>query len=104
MTMMATEFERVPGLFVELYREQFDIWAREFRTRGKRCAIVFNPPPGELPKFDTEGRIVAAGCWLEAEVDLERPDNPRVVIRPATEHDEEMIARHVKAMKPHVLQ
>lgn len=100
---MITDFERVPGLFVELYRPQFEMWAREFQTRGRRCAIVFNPPPGSAPQFDDEGRVVAAGCWLEAQVEP-GVGEPRMVIRPATEHDEEMIARHVSAMKPHVLQ
>jgi hypothetical protein len=101
---MITEFERIPGLFVELYRRQFEIWAREFRKRGKRCAIVFNPAPGAAPLFDGEGRIIAAGCWLEADIDRSQPQMPRVIIRPASEHDEEMIARHVKTMSRHVLQ
>lgn len=101
---MITVFERIPDLFVSLYDAQFQTWAREFRARGRKCAIVFNPAPGAKPIFDGEGRIVAAGCWLEAEVDRSRPQTPRVIIRPASEHDEEMIAKHVRAMSPHVLQ
>lgn len=98
--MMTTVFERIPDLFVELYDAQFQSWAREYRRRGNRCAVVFRPVPGVAPAVDAEGRIVMAGAWLTARV-----DGPgRVVIRPATGHDEELIARHVRAMSPHVLQ
>lgn len=101
---MITIFEKIPDLFVEIYDPQFQLWAREFRQRGPKCAIVFNPAPGAKPVFDGEGRIVAAGCWLTAEVDRSRPQDVRVVIRPASDHDEEMIARHCAALRPHVLQ
>jgi len=100
---MVTDFERVPGFFVELYRDQFEMWAREFKVRGRRVAIVFNPPPGSTPVFDGEGRMVAAGCWLEAQVEI-TAGQPRVVIKPATDLDEEMIARHCAEMRRHVLQ
>lgn len=101
---MITVFEKIPDMFVEMYDAQFQTWAREFRNRGRRCAIVFNLEPGKVPLLDAEGRRIAAGCWLEAEVDMERPQMPRVIIRPATEHDEEMISKHCRAMRPHVLQ
>jgi len=102
MTMI-TQFERIPDLFLELYDEQFQLWAQEFRTRGKRCAIVFNPAPGSVPKFDGEGRMVATGCWLEAQVEI-TAGSPRVVIKPASEHDQEMIERHCVEMRRFVLQ
>lgn len=101
---MITVFERIPDLFVELYDPQFQTWAREFRTRGTECAIVFNLPPGKVPLLDGEGRRIAAGCWLSAEIDRSRPQTPRVIIRPKTEHDEEMIAKHCREMRLHVLQ
>lgn len=101
---MLTVFERIPDLFVEMYDPQFKVWAAEFRRRGPRQAIEFNPLPGAAPLYDGEGRIIRKGVWLEAEVDPSHPQAPRVIIRPATEHDEEMIARHVREMKPHVLQ
>lgn len=102
---MLTVFEKIPDLFVEVYDHQFQTWAREFRKRGARCAIVFNPVPGVAPRRDEEGRLVAAGAWLTADVDASGGGRePRIVIRPATEHDAEMIARHVRAMSPHVLQ
>ncbi len=101
---MITVFERIPEIFTDVYDAQFQLWAREFRTRGPKCAIVFNPAPGAAPLFDGEGRIVAAGAWLRAEVDYSLPQTPRVVISPSSEHDQEMIARHCRAMAPHVLQ
>ncbi len=101
---MLTIFERIPDIFVHLYDPQFQLWAREFQARGRKCAIVFNPAPGAVPVFDGDGRMVARGCWLEAEVDRSLPQTPRVVIRPASEHDEEMIGRHCREMARHVLQ
>jgi hypothetical protein len=100
---MITVFERIPDLFVQIYDPQFRVWAAEFARRGPKCAIVFDRPPGVPALLDEEGRVVAAGCWLEAEVDRSRSD-VRVVIRPASEHDAEMIARHCREMLPHVLQ
>jgi hypothetical protein len=105
---MITVFEKIPDLFVEIYDPQFQTWAAEFRRRGPKQAIVFRPIPGEGPQFDEEGRIVKAGAWLKAEVDCgPRPagfsQNPRIIISPATPHDEELIARHTRAMAGHVL-
>lgn len=100
---MLTVFEKIPDLFVELYDAQFQLWAREFRARGRKCAIVFNPAPGSAPVFDEEGRLVAVGAWLEAQVETGLGE-PRIVIKPASEHDAEMIARHCHEMAPHVLQ
>lgn len=101
---MITVFEKIPEIFVHLYDRQFQVWAREFRKRGKRCAIVFNRPPGKAVLLDADGQPILAGAWLTAEVDASAPGSPRIVIRPATPHDEEMIARHVREMQPHVLQ
>lgn len=101
---MITVFDaKIPEIFVELYDPQFRLWAREFRTRGRKCAIVFNLAPGSEPKFDEDGRMIAAGAWLEAQVEAGIGE-PRIVIKPASEHDAEMIARHCHEMKRHVLQ
>lgn len=101
--MMVTVFEKIPDLFVELYDQSFQTWAREFRVRGPECAIRFIPVPGEIAILGPDGKPAWKGCWLTAEVDRERPQNPRVIIRPKTEHDAEMIAKHCAAMRPHVL-
>jgi hypothetical protein len=100
---MITVFERIPDFFVQLYDEQFQQWAREFRTRGQYQAIVFEPVPGRIALLDMHGQPVWKGCWLEAEVDRSQPQTPRVVIKPRTDHDAEMIERHVKEMMPHRL-
>lgn len=95
---MITVFEKIPDLFVEMYDFQFQTWAREFRARGPKCAIVFRRRPGEVALLDAEGRTIERGAWLEAHF-----DGVRIVVRPASEHDEEMIARHVREMSGHVL-
>jgi hypothetical protein len=94
-----TVFERIPDLFVQVYDYQFRVWAREFRRRGTRCAIVFTPIPGRPVPLDVEGRPVKVGAWLECEVEANR-----FVVRPASEHDAEMIARHCREIRGHVLQ
>lgn len=97
---MLTVFERIPDLFVEVYDRQFATWAAEFRRRGNRQALVFKRRPGEAVLLDSEGREIERGCWLEATVE----SAGRIVIRPASEHDEEMIARHVRELRGYVLQ
>jgi hypothetical protein len=97
---MITVFERIPDLFVQLYDGAFQMWAREFRARGNRCAVPFARRPGAPVLLDAEGREIVAGAWLEAE----HMADGRMVIRPASERDEELIARHVREMRPHVLQ
>ena len=100
---MITIFERIPELFVSMYDEQFAMWAREFRKRGQFAAIVFNRPAGTPMLLDADGLPIWKGAWLSAEIDHSSPQMPRVVIKPRTEHDEEMILRHCVEMRPHVL-
>ncbi len=99
---MITVFERIPDLFVQMYDFQFQTWAREFRTRGRECAIVFRRRPGAAAILDVEGRPIVKGAWLTAEVDREATP-PRVIIKPKDEHAAELIARHVREMQGHVL-
>lgn len=100
---MITAFERIPDLFVQLYDQQFQVWAREFRKRGPKCAIEFQRPRGKPVLLDAGGRPIQAGAWLVAEVDRANPDLPKVIIRPASEQDEELIARHCREMRGEVL-
>jgi hypothetical protein len=100
---MMTVFQDLPDLFIEMYDEQFKIWAREFKKRGQYAAIVFNRVPGRPAILGPDGEPVWKGAWLEAEVDHSMPQVPRVVIKPRTEHDAEMILRHCVEMRPHVL-
>lgn len=100
---MITTFERIPEIFIELYDAQFQLWAREFKTRGPYAAIVFNRPPGTPMQMDEDGQPVWHGAWLHATVDRTLIGGPRVVIGPRTEHDRDMIERHCREMMPHVL-
>ena len=101
---MLTVFERIPDLFVELYDEQFGMWAREYRRRGRYAAIVFNRVPGQGVVLGLDGKPVWRGCWLEAELEAGRGGERRMVIKPRTDHDAEMIERHCREMSRHVLQ
>lgn len=96
---MMTVFERVPDLFVELYDSSFQVWAREFRVRGRKCCVEFIRVPGAPALLDGEGRAIRKGAWLVAEF-----DGGRMVIKPASERDAELIERHTREMRPHVLQ
>lgn len=100
---MLTIFQRIPEVFAEWYDAQFQVWAREFRTRGRRCAIVFDRVPGAPVLLDAEGRPVMKGAWLEAEVDRKPDGGAAVIIRPADAHAEELIARHCHEMAPYRL-
>jgi hypothetical protein len=94
-------FERIPEPFLRHYAEQFQIWGREFKSRGRRCSIVFDLPPGAVPEKDSEGRSIWRGAWFEADLDWENPADPRLVIRPADEHAEQLIEQHTAEMRKH---
>lgn len=96
---MITIFERIPDLFVQQYDYAFQTWAREFRTRGRQAAIAFKRLPGTPALLDSEGREVVRGAWFEAE-----PVDGKMIIRPASDFDAEMVERHVREMQPHILQ
>lgn len=100
---MITVFEHIPDFFVEMYDTQFRQWAREFQKRGHYAAIVFNRPPGTRPILGPDGEPIWRGCWLEAEIDTSNVQNVRVVIKPRTDHDRDMIEKHCKEMHPHFL-
>lgn len=99
---MLTEFRGISSStaqwFLHHYREQFSVWAHEFRLRGSKCAVIFESLPGRPVILDAEGRPVQRGVWLEAELDRDGIE-PMMIIRPATENDGEMIERHCREMK-----
>ena len=95
---MITVFEKIPDLFVEMYDAQFAQWAREFQKRGQFAAIVFDRPPGAVPLLGPDGQPIWKGAWFAAEVDRSNQQNIRVVIKPRTPHDEEMVDRHCREM------
>lgn len=95
---MLTVFEKIPDLFVQHYDGSFQVWAREFRKRGARCAIPFDLRPGEVRLLDAGGRPVWKGAWLVAEVDRSQPQHVRVVIRPEDEAQAAAIEKHTREM------
>lgn len=97
--MMITVFEKIPDPFVQAYDGQFQTWAREFRTRGTRCCVEFMRRPGAPALLDGEGREIKRGAWLTAVVDKSRPQEPKIVIRPADDFAEEVIAKHTREMR-----
>lgn len=100
---MITVFEKIPDLFVAHYDSSFQVWAREFKKRGPRCAIPLDRRPGEIPILDAGGRPVMKGAWMVAEVDRTDPKNPKMVIKPEDEFSENLIERHTREMARHWL-
>lgn len=98
---MLTVFERIPDPFVQAYDGQFQTWAREFRKRGNRCCVLFSRAPGAAVLLDEGGRPIQHGAWLVAELDKSKPREPKIVIRPADDFNEELIAKHSKEMQRH---
>lgn len=114
---MITVFEKIPDFFVEMYDAQFRQWARELRKRGYYQAIPLYIPPDKPVRYrddgfpetlNEEGEWVARGAWLEAHYDAGNMagsgQEPRMVIRPRTDQDAELIARHCREMARYRLQ
>lgn len=103
MPQIETVFEKlrphVAARFHEMYRDQFTIWGREFRTRGAKVAIEFRSKKGAPVLLDANGEAIQKGAWLKARVEREG-ENVRVVVEPASEQDRENIERHVHEMSP----
>lgn len=93
---------RTAELFNAMYREQFEVWGREFRTRGKKAAIQFRVKKGAPVILDAWGDPVQKGAWLNARIEREG-ERVRVVVEPATEQDAESIEKHVHEMQHLVL-
>lgn len=100
---MITVFEGLPDLFVQHYDSSFQVWAREFRTRGTKCAIPFDREPGRPVILGPDGKPPWRGAWLVAEVDRTRPQEVRVVIKPADDAASAAIERHTRTMAEHWL-
>lgn len=100
-TQVAAHFENIPDAFVRHYREAFTAWGAEIKTRGYRCAVPLDLPPGEKPALDEGGRPIMKGAWFEAHIDWSDLENPRLVIRPADPFYAEMIERHTREMARH---
>jgi hypothetical protein len=93
-----TVFEKIPDLFIDHYDSSFQVWAREFQKRGRRCAIPFDRRPGEIGLLDAGGRPIFKGAWFVAEVDRSEPQNPKMVIKPEDDFNADLVERHVQQM------
>jgi hypothetical protein len=85
-------FERIPRVFEEHYRPQFEDWCRTHWIRGGICAVPFDVRPGGHRPVDGEGRGIWAGAYFEGTWDYACKADPVFVIRPASETDRELHA------------
>ena len=96
---ITTIFEQIPDPFVAAYDDQFQTWAREFKSRGQRCCVVFDRPPGTPVLLDGEGRKIQRGAWLTAHMENGKDGGKQVVIKPENEFAAELIAKHTREMQ-----
>jgi len=96
MQLMTTDFERIPEEFVDRYMPEIQAWAGNFRTEGNRKGIVLRGPVRGVPaRYEALGGVPSiVGVTLVAEREAHR-----MVVRPASEQDEDVIRRHVEAMR-----
>lgn len=97
-TAVITIFDGIPDIFIERYDAQFCQWAVEFRTRGRKVAIVFDVLPGQVPTMDVEERLAWSGAWLTADIEPFRGQQV-MVIRPASDWDKNLIDMHCWNLK-----
>lgn len=91
---VATDFERIPEAFVERYLPEIRQWAHEFSRRGPRLPITLRGKVSGVAEFDDHGQRPVVMVVIEAV-----RERGRMVVRPRNEHDEDVIRRHVDAMR-----
>lgn len=91
---MLTEFERIPDAFVSRYDAELQTWARKFREWGPQCQIRLRGPIVGVPAVDGTGEAPLVHVRLKA-----RRDGSRMVVMPAGEFSEDLIRRHVEALR-----
>jgi hypothetical protein len=94
-------FERIPQFFVDHYRHELEYWAAKGREVGEVAVVKLDRPVEPLIVHADARRII--GVRLKAQLDLSRPQNPRIVVTPQTEEDAAAIERHVFDLKTQVL-
>jgi hypothetical protein len=55
---------------------------------------VFDVLPGQVPTMDMSGNLVWSGAWLVAELETRSGKFNRMVVRPATDWDRNLIEVH----------
>lgn len=91
-------FERIPDYFVERYAEELGLWGKNLKKIGLTKHIVLRE--GTLADLspDEELGAVLIRVTLKAEIERLASDRLRLVISPADERDERMIALHCEKM------
>jgi hypothetical protein len=91
---MLTEFHRIPEIFVTRYDAELMKWAEKFREWGPQCMVRLRGPIRGVPEFDDNGERPLVFAVLKAEI-----SGSRVVVSPMAEKDEDLIRRHVEALR-----
>lgn len=91
---MLTEFQRIPEAFVERYDAELQTWAANLSKWGPQCQIKLRGPVRGVPLFDEHGERPLLHVRLKA-----RRDGSRMVVMPAGEFSEDLIRRHVEALR-----
>lgn len=93
MLTVETVFERMPELFVRVYRAEFDRWGRDFAKVGKRLTLRLRTPLRPHALAIDQRAIVGVVLVAEIERDLQQRVK-RIVVRAADAANSEAIARH----------
>ena len=96
-----TEFESIPEWFVERYNEEIVAWGLNFRKIGPVKTIVLKEGRlSDVSPAEDQG-MVLKGARLKAEF-VRKPytgELDKVIVRPASDADESIIARHCEKMQ-----
>lgn len=91
---MLTEFQRIPDDFVTRYDAELQTWAANLSKWGPACQIKLRGPVRGVPEVDGLGEAPIIHVRLKA-----RRDGSRMVVMPAGEFSEDLIRRHVEALR-----
>lgn len=91
---MLTEFQRIPDAFVSRYDAELQTWARNLSKWGLACQIRLRGPVRGIPVLDGNGEPPLLHVRLKA-----RRDGSRMVVMPAGDFSEDLIRRHVEALR-----
>jgi hypothetical protein len=89
-------FENVAEAFVRAYRAELAAWGRNFGKSGGGTTIVLRSVRGAEVKLDEWGQPPMLGVELVARVEKRRDGRLRLLISPADEQSERLIALHAE--------
>jgi hypothetical protein len=92
-------FEKIPDYFVERYGLELRLWGQNLRKIGLTKHIVLREGILSDVSPDEEQGAVLRRVTLVAKVERLAQDRLRLVISPATEADERMIANHCQKLQ-----